>query len=1633
MQAPFESTLVRVGEASHPGPPGLFSVGSSNPGGLRGKEDLLLDWGPGIWALSETQLSAVTQVTCSKAFRFKAKAVQRNLRLHHGAPAPLRASSSWAGSWTGVAQVSDFPSVSLTVPWTEGAYGTGRVQIAQHMVGHLPVTVCNVYGYSPSPLFPDARARTDRLLRDFSREVVLGRKGVRIICGDLNHAFSSLSEIDLWTREGWIECQDAAWQRWQQPPLPTCKHSTRRDAVFLSPEAASLLESVQVFHCFADHATVVANLRVDLESHTGFRWPAPCLIPWESVSLGAWHDSWVAPSPHDPEPQAWWSQFAHNFESSLNGYMSSIPGGQLPSNCFGRSQRTAPLPKCDPCVPLRASRPGEERMHSDFLGVEVQRWYKQVRRLQSLVHAARAASVAPGAQVYRSELWGAIVRARGCAGGFRGWWRTRPIQLQGSRQHVPDGLPDLRILERIFDDFRQNFRRFENWHMRRRGEILQSKYQQSKNELFRALRKDSPSQVDTLTVQGTYQILGTDSNSGQLHLDSEVDQRGHSSWTLDGIPVCVVSAHGDVVQLESDLHDQAFELEQNQLLSSVADVQDEFVRLWQPRWQKHQDVPPEAWHRICTFIEAYLPSFDLRFEPLTCRQWRAAVRRFKEYAARGPDSWAKADLVNMPDGAVRLLLQKLHDIEQGRSAWPPQILIGFVCSLLKPGGRTDASAYRPIVLLSLIYRVWSGIRSRQILRQLAPLLPQDCLGFVPGRETTEYWYHIQTQIELCCQGAFDLYGMSCDVVKAFNNLPRFPIARMASHIGLPEHITRPWFAFADGLRRHFLVRDCLSRGISSSSGFAEGCPLSPVAMVLTDLALSLYQRAFAPAVQSITYVDNWSCLAHQVGDLATGINVTRTFCDLLALELDPQKTYVWSANRFGRKDLRGLGLPILDSTRELGGIISFGSRGRNAMLVARCRSLDPLWALLRRLPAPLQFKTAMLSTKFWASALHGAAGVLVGESVLSSLRTAAARALKANSGGGSAMLRLSLSGSFEADPGFYQTWLCVRDLRRMLRKAPGLLVRWRIFQSRFSGQLFPGPFSKLLQVFGLLGWQLEDPPFFVDRSGLRHCIRTSAPQLLYQLVARDWLSHVADLHRHRKTMTDLHGIEPSLALLDHQKLSALDMTRVHALQSGAFHTPASQAKFDNSQSGRCSLCHVADNVQHRVCQCPRFLDARQGSEWVVDTWSEMPTCLSHHLLPPAVPEVALVRTQLHGLADDTASFACVPGTPEVHHLFTDGACTQHICPDLCLAAWGVVCANSGLPVSSGFVPGLLQTAPRAELTAIISALRWTIRFQQRVIIWSDAKWLVDSLQCRLIEGFDVSDGDNCDLWDTVAMLCDQLTHEQFWIKHVPSHLDAARCCSPFEEWVAANNNHVDLLASVANACRPHSFMQTHQLACQAVELTAARIRGLRKIFMGIADCTAQSGARHAEPQGDEPDDQHDVTPPVPVDADPLQELLPLDWAHRVGLAQTLKLSAAFVTRTLTVLLEWSGRCSSVFTISWLELAFMFSRDSSFEFPVFDAGTNCWRSAQDVPFADTRVSVSNGICLIKTAICTAMAALDLALPRSPPIDLSAIRVFPRQGGILVCCSESQVIAAREAIFQFCSTQPIRTASDLSRPL
>ena len=213
--SPWDTGLngLRIGEALHPGPEGLLTIGTTNPGGLRGKELLAVEQGSGIWSYSETQLSKVTQQSAAKSLKWHASQQSRHLRVHFGAPAPLRARSSWAGSWTGVACTSDFCSKALQIDWPDELWASGRILATQHYVSGHVITMVSFYGLPRGPTWPKATTLTNDFLNSVTKEFVIGLPGIVIIAGDFNFGPRELPCFDTWRAYGYQSAQDMAHDR----------------------------------------------------------------------------------------------------------------------------------------------------------------------------------------------------------------------------------------------------------------------------------------------------------------------------------------------------------------------------------------------------------------------------------------------------------------------------------------------------------------------------------------------------------------------------------------------------------------------------------------------------------------------------------------------------------------------------------------------------------------------------------------------------------------------------------------------------------------------------------------------------------------------------------------------------------------------------------------------------------------------------------------------------------------------------------------------------------------------------------------------------------------------------------------------------------------------------------------------------------------------------------------------------------------------------------------------------------------------------------------------------------------------------------------------------------------------------
>ena len=190
----------------------------------------------------------------------------RQIRTHFGFPAQLRGTSTWAGTWSGVATTSNFPSNSISLDWPLEIWQTSRVQTTRHQIGELSILVANVYGYPRGPTWPRAAKLTDTLLSHIITNLVIGYSGYAAIVGDMNFDPLELDQMKAWQAYGWVSAQTLAWHRWQQEPMPTCKGTTERDQVWLSPALAALCNQVQVLPTFADHRTVSVGFTSTLSS-----------------------------------------------------------------------------------------------------------------------------------------------------------------------------------------------------------------------------------------------------------------------------------------------------------------------------------------------------------------------------------------------------------------------------------------------------------------------------------------------------------------------------------------------------------------------------------------------------------------------------------------------------------------------------------------------------------------------------------------------------------------------------------------------------------------------------------------------------------------------------------------------------------------------------------------------------------------------------------------------------------------------------------------------------------------------------------------------------------------------------------------------------------------------------------------------------------------------------------------------------------------------------------------------------------------------------------------------------------------------------------------------------------------------
>ena len=183
----------------------------------------------------------------------------------------------------------------------------------------------------------------------------------------------------------------------------------------------------------------------------------------------------------------------------------------------------------------------------------------------------------------------------------------------------------------------------------------------------------------------------------------------------------------------------------------------------------------------------------------------------------------------------RTLLQDVSNMFQQIEAgakWPSQLLVGHVHCLEKHPHAVQAGDYRPVVLYSTLYRLWGCIHSRSLLAQLEAYILYATHGYLAGRQSSDITYWLQCGIEMAVKANEALCGVTTDIRRCFNYLPRWPLLIAAQCLGLPSSTRKGWACFLDHNVRTFCVRQQFGPMHHSTSGVPEGDSLSCVGMLM---------------------------------------------------------------------------------------------------------------------------------------------------------------------------------------------------------------------------------------------------------------------------------------------------------------------------------------------------------------------------------------------------------------------------------------------------------------------------------------------------------------------------------------------------------------------------------------------------------------------------------------------------------------------------------------------------------------------------------------------------------------------------------------------------------------------------------
>ena len=1399
--------FARIGEAKVPGPSSSWALGCLNPNSLLGKAHQVAALPMGIFAVSESSLTAPGVARCQQEL----KRVNPEFRYLAGSPAPPRSEKSHAigGKPVGVGFVSSFPCRSMSSGWSD-LYSSSRLAAGHFFVGGHWVTGGVAYGYASNAIVQEVCDATDDLLAELTDKIVIQSTGPRFLAGDWNQEPGRLTEPKRWEQMGFIEIQDWAFQFLGLEPSVTCKGKTRKDYLYLSPELQSCLQSVHLNdELFSDHSVLFGSFASDDLGQIKNIWRMPEELPWDAQLLQATQQSSLQSLGPITDPTAGFRAACQNLEAAVELGLAGLDRPTLPAKAKGRGSTLHTRQQQQMFGPLKPSRRGEKIPQFDGLNLEHKRCFKQLRRLVNYRRLCLAPQTV-ATMLHSQALWAAIVRCVGFEPNFPAWWSSMKSETVPV---LPSKPPDWRTVDVICNVVESHVDQLEATLIHEKITKATDARQRDANAIFRDAKQPKAVPVDTVVAKRRAIITDVHEDASFEFSPPDAFDGVHVLHTrLGAIPVVHVADGQAWLDRPADL-EIGEELVHRENIGSIAEIQERFLADWNARWDRHASVSSADWAEIIAQVDDLLVDSPpcMQISCLTPDRLRHFASTRKKTAAVGLDGLSRQDLVGMPEACLQQIID-LYSWAESSGRWPTQLLQGVVHALRKHPLAETINEYRPITIFPLAYRLYSSLRAREILKHLSQHAPASIRGNRKGASSVETWWQLQWSVEFSLYQGIPLAGATLDLVKAFNLLPRDPLFRAASFLQVPAPILRSWYGFISTMSRRFSIRGSLSRGVQSSTGFPEGCGLSVCAMQLFTWVLDRWMTYRWPQITLTTYVDNLSMTAPDAQMLPACIQSTKEFATTFDMQVDDNKTMVWAVEASHRQVLRAHGLTLMHSGRELGGHVQYDHRRSGHTVRVKLDELQDLWGRLTRSRCPASQKLRAARVCAWPRAFHSISIVHLTNQEFQHQRACLMRAVHYAAAGASSIVQFSMFGKPCTDPGFWALQHTVLTFRKFCDPD---IADWTLQEAheRKRNKLEPGPCGVLVVRIKAIRWTHVGGTQFVDHDGRAIDLISHPLQEVKLRLQEAWIGEVGRSVQKRKGFQGLMHADVFVTHAHCHRFNPDELGVLRIALNGA-HVCANR-HFADVEELKCPFCSMEDSLHHRHWECPATEASRQRlTVETLEAIPSLPECLRERGWATLPPELAEFRRLVDCTPDTSGHFAFPSSLWSTRFgidLFPDGSVLKPAEPRTRLGTWSVSIAHWNDPdhfltLAAGQLPGTLQTIARAEVTAIIACLQFALTTQATCRVWCD-----NALVCSRVKAIQAGDFApdrmtiDGDLWHKVFQLMEAVG-PRLIITKVTSHLDVQQL-SQAEAWVAQGNAHADAGAEAARELIPRELVQ----------------------------------------------------------------------------------------------------------------------------------------------------------------------------------------------------------------------------------